>query len=341
MHAADPLAEFYATTPREPSGLSGRAGVEGAVDAALEELRVPATLDEDGDWTLETDVGQLAVIADDLTGDVVAVQTLQSMDRSVEDSAEEMHALLRLNFEFRGLARFGAITQGGKHLLVITARIAGDEVSTETVQRLLADTLRLSRRLDELLGRAPAEPATASAAEPEAAEAAPAEPAPVADPDVTAFAPVPGPLPPSVGEPEVGEPGVAEQGAAEPDAAEPGVAEPAAETVFAQPVPQAPPEPEPAPVAEPAPELVAESAPVAEPAPLAEYPPPEPPAPASPEPSYPPPGAEPQQAQPTYPPPVYSPPEPELPPANWYPDPYYEARLRYWDGQQWTQHVAQ
>ena len=34
------------------------------------------------------------------------------------------------------------------------------------------------------------------------------------------------------------------------------------------------------------------------------------------------------------------PPPSELPPANWYPDPKGEKRLRYWDGQQWTDHVA-
>ncbi len=34
------------------------------------------------------------------------------------------------------------------------------------------------------------------------------------------------------------------------------------------------------------------------------------------------------------------PPPTELPPANWYPDPEGERRLRYWDGQRWTDHVA-
>ena len=28
-----------------------------------------------------------------------------------------------------------------------------------------------------------------------------------------------------------------------------------------------------------------------------------------------------------------------LPPANWYPDPKGESRLRYWDGSSWTEHV--
>ena len=32
---------------------------------------------------------------------------------------------------------------------------------------------------------------------------------------------------------------------------------------------------------------------------------------------------------------------PTLPPANWYPDPSGQARLRYWDGSRWTDHTAQ
>jgi hypothetical protein len=32
---------------------------------------------------------------------------------------------------------------------------------------------------------------------------------------------------------------------------------------------------------------------------------------------------------------------PATPPADWYPDPTGQARLRYWDGEQWTQNVAQ
>ncbi|MCA1656615.1 MAG: DUF2510 domain-containing protein [Actinobacteria bacterium] len=29
-----------------------------------------------------------------------------------------------------------------------------------------------------------------------------------------------------------------------------------------------------------------------------------------------------------------------LPPANWYPDPSRAARLRYWDGERWTDQIA-
>jgi hypothetical protein len=274
----DPLAEFYAATPRESSGLSDRSGAYGDVDAALNELEVPATLDDDGDWTLETDVGQIALLIDDITGDLVVVQSLME----AEDSPDFMHALLRLNFETRGLASFGAITQGGKNIFVITGRVAADDVSRETVQRLLVDGMRLSRRLDELLGTAPGQ--TADAEPPPEAEPPPAEP-PAEE------------SPPPEGEP---------------------VTAPAAETVFSQPVPEGAP-PEAAPAAAEA------AANVPEPAATAPDPPPE----------YPPPVVTPE-----YPPPSYPPPQPDLPPANWYPDPYAQARLRYWDGQQWTEHVA-
>ncbi len=29
-----------------------------------------------------------------------------------------------------------------------------------------------------------------------------------------------------------------------------------------------------------------------------------------------------------------------LPPAGWYPDPADESKIRYWDGERWTEHVA-
>ena len=46
----------------------------------------------------------------------------------------------------------------------------------------------------------------------------------------------------------------------------------------------------------------------------------------------------PPQPQPGAQPPP--PPQP-MPPANWYPDPAGQARLRYWDGASWTAHTAQ
>ncbi len=52
------------------------------------------------------------------------------------------------------------------------------------------------------------------------------------------------------------------------------------------------------------------------------------------------------QAAPEPAPPLQAPAPPAAPqipptPADWYPDPWGQARLRYWDGQSWTGHVAQ
>jgi hypothetical protein len=344
MNAPDPLAEFYAASPRHSAALGGRSGVHAQVDSALNELQVPATLDQDGDWKLQTDVGPFLLVVDKESSDLVAIQTLQSMEKKAKNSADEMHGLLALNFEARGIARFGVVKDNNQNLLVLTARLAPEEISTEGVQRMLRDCFRLSRRLDVLLGNAPAQPA----AQPggwQAADAALAN----------------------------------AEGAAAPAPEQAPAEAPAAETVFAQPVPTGPPPSEPEPqepaAAEPEPPAVAEPAPPAQPEPAQpepsypppaaaepSYPPPaEPePAPADPAPAYPPPTApdpapaypapaaqEPAYQEPAYQEPAYqappapAPPQQDLPPANWYEDPYFQARLRYWDGQQWTEHVAQ
>ena len=326
-NGADPLAEYYVATPRQASGLSGRTGVHGQVDQILNELRILAEVDKDGDWKLTTDVGPFLLIVEKEHSDLVAVQTIQSMEKKVEKSSDEMYVLLALNFEARGLARFGTVKDGGQDLLVLTARLAPGTISREAVEGMLGDCFRLSRRVDELLGNEP--PATA--AQPDGWQAADAALAQAEDGARPAHEPAAEPPPP-------------EQAPVEA---------PAAETVFAQPIPQGPPEPDPEPEPSYPPPVVAASEP--DPAPAADpepsYPPP---VVAEPEPSYPPPVvAEPDpapvQPEPSYPPPTapepvqsYQPPQPPvaLPEANWYPDPYYQARLRYWDGQSWTQHVA-
>jgi uncharacterized RDD family membrane protein YckC len=63
------------------------------------------------------------------------------------------------------------------------------------------------------------------------------------------------------------------------------------------------------------------------------------PEPAAPQPT---PAPEPAVAQTAAPQPTpvqQAPPQP-MPPANWYPDPSGNARLRYWDGAHWTNHTA-
>jgi hypothetical protein len=230
----DPLAEFYAATPRQSSNLTGRSGVHGQVDQALNELQIPAELDKDGDWKLVTDVGPFLLIVDQESSDLVLVQTIESMESKIKNSADEMHVLLALNFEAHGIARFGAIKDSGQNLLVLTARLAPDLISRDGIKAMLRDSMRLSRRVDELLGKAPPQPAAAA-------------PSPAGD----------------------------------WQAADAALAQAEAQAANGEPPPQ----------------------------------------PAQPEPP-------PQPAE-------------SLPAADWYDDPYGQTRLRYWDGQSWTQHTAQ
>ena len=351
MNAPDLLEEYFVANPREAAGLEGRAGMQGEVDTILNELRIPATVDDDGDWELKTDVGLFLLVADKETSDLVAVQTMQPLEREAESSSDEMHVLLALNYQARGLARFGAIKDGDRDLLVLSARLGIAEVSRDALEAMLRDCFQLSRRLDELLGRAPAgapepeppaEGEPRASAEPQAAEpelAPPADPAPLAQSlgaaDVTRMAsPIPtSPLaqpdegsetsegedpaptgPPLEPAPESSEP--------EPAADEPVVA--ADVTRMASPIPEpVKPEPEPA-KSEPVPEPVSQ-----QPDPVSREP--------DPAPAYQPPAAPTPEPAPAAPMP---PPQPSLPPANWYPDPHHQARLRYWDGQRWTEHVA-
>jgi collagen type III alpha len=47
-----------------------------------------------------------------------------------------------------------------------------------------------------------------------------------------------------------------------------------------------------------------------------------------------------EPAQPQAPSTAETPTPPPMPPADWYADPHHVARLRYWDGAQWTEHMA-
>lgn len=133
---------------------SARGGVHAQVDAILSELPVSAELDADGDWKLETDAGAFLLMIEKESSDLVLVQTIQAMEE-VEGAAGEMSVLLALNFGARGIARFGAVTAGDRALLVLTARLAPDAISREGVEAMLRDSLRLSRRVDELARNAP------------------------------------------------------------------------------------------------------------------------------------------------------------------------------------------
>jgi hypothetical protein len=121
------------------------------VDAILKELQVPAEIDADGDWRLQTDVGPFLLVIDGENGDLVAIQTIRDMGPPITTHAEDMYLLMRLNLEAVG-ACFAALKDGATDLLVLAARVTADAVTRESVEKMLGDAMRLSRRLDELAG---------------------------------------------------------------------------------------------------------------------------------------------------------------------------------------------
>ena len=126
-----------------------RAGLHGRVDGILAELGYTPELDGDGDWRIDTDAGPFMLVVDRENGDLVAIQTIRAIEGPLAEEAELMHMLLQLNVEARG-ASYGAVTGRDANLLVLSSRVAADEVSRERVEAMLHDATRLSRRLDEL-----------------------------------------------------------------------------------------------------------------------------------------------------------------------------------------------
>jgi hypothetical protein len=126
-----------------------RAGLHGRVDGILAELGFAPELDGDGDWRIDTDAGPFMLVVDRDNGDLVALQTIRAIEGPLAEEAELMHMLLQLNVEAAG-ACYGAVTGRDTNLLVLSSRVAGDEVSRERVEAMLHDATRLSRRLDEL-----------------------------------------------------------------------------------------------------------------------------------------------------------------------------------------------
>ena len=158
--AGDRLAEFFAATQRYSPQLGGRDGLRGQVDAILNELQIPASLDKDGDWRFASDVGPFFLLVEPDTGDLVAVQHIETLSSRPSKHADGMLVLLLLNYEARGAA-FSAVNEGGKKLLMLSGRIPSAAVDRGSVEGLLADAMRISRRLDEVLGKEPAQPAVA------------------------------------------------------------------------------------------------------------------------------------------------------------------------------------
>ena len=129
--------------------MSDRGGLHGRVDGILAELGIEPELDGDGDWRIETDVGPFMLVVDRENADLVALQTIRSIEGPLAEEAELMHTLLQLNVEAAG-ASYGAVAGRDANLLVLSARVPEVEVSRERVERMLSDATRLSRRLDEL-----------------------------------------------------------------------------------------------------------------------------------------------------------------------------------------------
>ena len=126
-----------------------RGGLHARVDAILAELGYAPDIDGDGDWRLGTDAGPFMLVVDREDGDLVALQTIRSIEGPLAEQAELMHMLLQLNVEATG-ACYGAVTGRDANLLVLSARVPAGEVSRERVAKMLDDAMRLSRRLDEL-----------------------------------------------------------------------------------------------------------------------------------------------------------------------------------------------
>ena len=126
-----------------------RSGLHGRVDGILAELGIEPELDGDGDWRIETEAGPFMLVVDRENGDLVALQTIRSIEGPLADEAELMHTLLQLNLEAAG-ASYGAVAGRDANLLVLSARVPEADVARERVERMLADATRLSRRLDEL-----------------------------------------------------------------------------------------------------------------------------------------------------------------------------------------------
>jgi hypothetical protein len=126
-----------------------RAGLHGRVDGILAELGIEPELDGDGDWRIVTGAGPFMLVVDRDNGDLVALQTIRAIEGPLAEEAELMHMLLQLNVEATGAA-YGAVTGRDANLLVLSSRLAADDVSRERVEKMLGDATRLSRRLDEL-----------------------------------------------------------------------------------------------------------------------------------------------------------------------------------------------
>lgn len=152
----DRLAQYFAATQRHSPQLGGRDGVRGTVDAIVNELRLPAALDGDGDWRFPTDVGTVLIVWHDDLRKLRVVQVVDRLKGRPKGNADLMLGLLRLNMDAE-TACFAVAQDSGEDYVAITGLVPEAEVTRDEVERVLEDVLRLSRQLDELLGNAPAQ----------------------------------------------------------------------------------------------------------------------------------------------------------------------------------------
>jgi hypothetical protein len=165
------IDEYFRSVARYSPQLGGRDGLRGIIDGILNELQIPATLDQDGDWRFQSDVGPWFLILESDGRHLTLLQNIEAIDGRPKNSADSMLLLLLMNYEAPGLARFSAVQDNNKKVLVLSSRMPVSEVDREGVEKLLTDGMRLSRTVDEALGKAPAEPEPAP--EPQAQNGSP------------------------------------------------------------------------------------------------------------------------------------------------------------------------
>jgi hypothetical protein len=160
----DRLGPYFAATQRYSPQLGGREGVRGMIDAIVNDLQLPCALDKDGDWRFETDVGPVLLIWREDERKLRALQVLDKVAGRPKSNADLLLALLRLNMDAE-TACFAIAHDSGEDYAAITGLLPAEEISRDELARVIEDVLRLSRKVDELLGRAPAQPQPAPVAD--------------------------------------------------------------------------------------------------------------------------------------------------------------------------------
>ena len=140
----DPLAAYYTRSPRYSSQLGGRQGVRGQVDALLNELQIPATLDADGDWNLTNDAGNFTLFVRESDQRVVVRQVFNRLASNLKKHAGLMHALLLMNLDNEGACFASQDATGGGYVIVLTGQKPYDRLNREELLELLGAAFKLS-----------------------------------------------------------------------------------------------------------------------------------------------------------------------------------------------------